>query len=212
MGNATHQIEDEGWMDDGELIDRARDGDEQAFEELVNKHSSRVLSIAARFFRQPELREDIVQEVFIKVFQSLSSFQPGAPFEPWLTRIAVNACYDQLRRAQRRKELMFSEITDQEADWLNRHYSLQSVELFEQEEQRKVAAGLAEKVLTTLVPEDRMALLLFERDGLTTAEIARALGWSRTNVKVRLFRARRALRKTIEQLVEASLAPPRREL
>jgi RNA polymerase sigma-70 factor (ECF subfamily) len=198
------QIDGRVWLGDYELVGRVLAGDEPAFEELVAKYGKRVLGIAARFFRQPEVREDIVQEVFIKIFQSVGSFRRNEPFEPWLTRITVNTCYDHLRQMHRRKELTFSHITNQEAEWLNRQYSLHAVEVFEREEQRRVAAELAEKILATLSPEEQMALLLYERDGLSTAEIANVMGWSRTNVKVKLFRARRALRKTLDQILGAS--------
>jgi RNA polymerase sigma-70 factor (ECF subfamily) len=187
-------------MEDDQLINQARAGDETAYEQLVTKYGKRVLSIAARFFRHPDVREDIAQEVFIKVYQSLDMFRPGEPFEPWLTKIALNTCYDHLRQIKRRKELKFSEITEEEAAWLDRQRSEQAMSAFEDEQAREAAARLAEKVLETLAPDDRMALLLFERDGLSTAEIAEILGWSRANVKVRLFRARRALRQTLEHI------------
>jgi RNA polymerase sigma-70 factor (ECF subfamily) len=200
----TFEIEPSSPVKEGHLIDRARAGDEAAFEQLVAAHGKRVLSIAARFFRQPDVREDIAQEVFIKVYQSLDSFRIGEPFEPWLTRITLNACYDHLRQIQRRKELKLSEITEDETAWLERQGSALAMKTFEQDREREVAAGLAEKVFDTLSPDDRMALLLYERDGFSTAEIAQVLGWSRANVKVRLLRARRSLRRSIEELLSST--------
>lgn len=201
VGEGPFEIEEPPLREDDYLIGQVRAGDEVAFEQLVMKYGKEVLGIAARFFRQADVREDIVQEVFIKIYQSLDAFRPGEPFEPWLRRIALNTCYDHLRQMKRRKELKFSEITDAEADWLDQQRSDQAMEAFEEEQAREVAAGLAEKVLETLAPEDRMALLLYERDGLSTAEIARVMQWSRAKVKVRLFRARRALRRTLQQLL-----------
>jgi RNA polymerase sigma-70 factor (ECF subfamily) len=187
-------------VEDERLISQARAGDELAFEQLVTKYGRRVLGIAARFFRQPEAREDIAQEVFLKVYQSLDVFRRGEPFEPWLTTITLNTCYDHLRQMKRRKELKLSEICEEEIAWLERQRFDQAMKTFESERAREIAAGLAEKVLETLSPEDRMVLLLYERDGFSTAEIARIMGWSRANVKVRLFRARRAMRQTLEQI------------
>lgn len=190
--------------EDDQLVARARKGDEAAFERLVEKYARRVFDTAARFFRQPEAVEDIAQEVFLKVFQSLDAFQPGKSMEAWLFTITVNTCYDHLRRMKRRREWKFSELTPEEATWLDQHRLAEAVGAFERERERDIAAGLAEKVLDTLSPEDRMALLLYERDGFSTAEIARMMGWSRANVKVRLFRARRALRQTLERLLDAT--------
>jgi len=187
--------------EDDLFIDRARAGDEAAFENLVRKYDKRVLGITAKFFRQPDVREDITQEVFIKVYQRLEAFRTGEPFMPWLTKITLNTCYDHLRQMKRRKELKLSEITDEETAWLDRQRSSLAIEAFKSEGERENAADLAEKVLGTLAPDDQMVLLLYERDGLSTAEIAQVMGWSRANVKVRLFRARRALRRTLERLL-----------
>src|SRR5690349_15531351 len=87
---------------DDRLIEMTLNGDESAFESLLLRHHRRVFSIARRFFRSRETVEDIVQETFSKAFFSLASYRRGATFEQWLARIAVNNCYDELRRRKKR--------------------------------------------------------------------------------------------------------------
>src|ERR671926_677955 len=89
---------------DAELAARARAGDESAFEELFRRHRRRVALIAARFFRRREQVEEVVQESFTKAYFALAEFGGGrdASFAAWLARIALNVCYDELRRQKRR--------------------------------------------------------------------------------------------------------------
>lgn len=186
---------------DDELVERSLAGDHEAFDMLVTRYSRSVFNLAGRFFRQPEAREDITQETFIKAYQSLHTYRRGASFERWLMKITINACYDELRRLKRRQEFNLADLTDDEGRWLEDVLARPALEEFEQTQRNEQAAALAEKLLQTLSPEDRMVMLLYERDGLSTAEIAEMMSWSRSKVKVRLFRARRALGKRIRRMV-----------
>ncbi|HEX9006930.1 MAG TPA: sigma-70 family RNA polymerase sigma factor, partial [Bacteroidota bacterium] len=87
---------------DESLIRDVCAGNKQAFVELVRRHKRRVIALAARFARDADDLDDISQEVFIKVYENLGKFRADAPFEHWLSRIAVRTCYDALR--SRRKE------------------------------------------------------------------------------------------------------------
>jgi RNA polymerase sigma-70 factor (ECF subfamily) len=194
---------------DDELVERSLAGDSEAFEMLVRRYSRAVFNLAGRFFRQPEMREDITQETFIKAYQALRTYRRGASFERWLMKITVNTCYDELRRMKRRPEFSLADLTDDELAWLEDMFSKPAMEIFEQQRRREQAAELAERLLQTLAPEDRMVMLLYERDGLSTAEIAQMTGWSRSKVKIRLFRARRALDKRIHRLSVATGDPQR---
>src|SRR6266498_4329351 len=105
---------------DAELIAAVLSGDVVSFEPLVKKYQPRVFATARRYARRESEVEDIVQEVFLKAFQKLRSFRGDAPFEHWLMRLAVRTCYDFLRAHQRNRELSFSDISDEESDWLER--------------------------------------------------------------------------------------------
>ncbi|GBC77074.1 ECF RNA polymerase sigma-E factor [bacterium HR08] len=190
--------------DDEELVERSLAGDAEAFEVLVKRYGRTVYNVAGRFFRQPEMREDITQETFLKAYQALHTYRRGASFERWLMKIAVNACYDELRRMKRRREFSLADLAEDERVWLEEALAKPAFELFEQQQQSEDAAAVAEKLLATLSPEDRLVMLLYERDGLSTAEIGDLMGWSRSKVKIRLFRARRALDKRLRRLLRAA--------
>src|SRR4030095_510394 len=95
-------------------------GDISSFEPLVVKYSPRVFGTGRRHARRESAVEDIVQEVWSKAFQKLSSFRGEAPFEHWLMRLAVRTCYDFLRNHQRNREAAFSELSESESNWLER--------------------------------------------------------------------------------------------
>src|SRR4051794_9780535 len=105
---------------EADLIAAVLKGDAASFEPLVQKYSPRVFATARRYARRDSEVEDIVQEVWLKAFQKLASFRGEAPFEHWLMRLAVRTCYDFLRSHQRNRETTFSELTENEGDWLDR--------------------------------------------------------------------------------------------
>src|SRR6266576_4764048 len=104
---------------EAELIAAVLRGDSASFEPLVEKYSPRVFATARRYARRESEVEDLVQEVWLKSFQKLSSFRGDAPFEHWLMRLTVRTCYDFLRGHKRNREMAFSELSDSENDWLD---------------------------------------------------------------------------------------------
>src|SRR5258705_8027259 len=105
---------------EADLIAAVLKGDAASFEPLIQKYSPRVFATARRYARRESEVEDIVQEVWLKAFQKLSSFRGEAPFEHWLMRLAVRTCYDFLRGHQRNRESPFSDLSEPENDWLER--------------------------------------------------------------------------------------------
>ena len=168
------------------------------------RHERRVFNILASFVRQADVREDIAQETFVKAYLSLSTYRRGERFDRWLARIAVNACYDHLRRVQRRQEYTFSDMTEDESVWLENATSHTAETLHMEQEQQTLAKDMADRLLATLTVEDRMVLVLMERDGYSTEEIADMTGWSKAKVKVRAFRARHQMRQALERLLAHS--------
>ena len=121
--------------------------------------------------------------------------------EGWLTRIATNTCLNLVRSAKRRPELVTSDLSEDETAWLENVSS--SVEAQSPNaEQKVVAADLAEKVLETLAPEDRLALTMIDGEGASVNEVAEVTGWSESKVKVRAFRARKKAREALEKLLK----------
>src|SRR5437899_12705852 len=105
---------------DAELIAAVLKGETACFESLVACYSPRIFATARRYARRESEVEDIVQEVWSKAYQKLSSFRGEAPFEHWLMRLAVRTCYDFLRGHQRNRETTFTELSAPESDWLER--------------------------------------------------------------------------------------------
>jgi len=181
---------------DASLMGRAAGGDPAAFDVLVRRWKNRVFRLALRFFRRPEDAEDVVQEVFLKLYRTSATYRSEAPFEHFLLKIATNACVDRLRDRRRRREEVLSSITSDSAAWLDR--ALGGAAL--QAQQAEAARTLAAELLATLRPMDRTVLVLMDLEGLTSREVAAATGSTRAAVKVRAMRARRALRRLAQRL------------
>jgi RNA polymerase sigma factor (sigma-70 family) len=144
-----------------DLARQAQEGDESAFSEIVRRYSPRVFSVASRFFRQRSSVEEAAQEVFLKVFTQLKSFEGRGSMEGWVTRIATNTCLNIIRSAKRRPELTVSDLTEDENKWLDDHL-YDATESQHSVEQTLIAADLADRVLDVLTPEDQLALLMID--------------------------------------------------
>jgi len=185
-----------------DLAHQAQEGDEFAFSEIVRRYSPRVFSVASRFFRQRSSVEEAAQEVFLKAFTQLKSFEGRGSMEGWLTRIATNTCLNMLRSAKRRPELAVADLTDDETTWLEQQTS--SIEQQQRSvEENLIAADLADRVLEVLPVEDQLALLMIDGEDASVKEVAEATGWSESKVKVRAFRARKKLREAMEKLLSS---------
>ena len=183
-----------------DLARQAQEGDEFAFSEIVRRYSPRVFSVASRFFRQRSSVEEAAQEIFLKAFTQLKSFEGRGSMEGWLTRIATNTCLNMLRSAKRRPESAVADLAEDETAWLGQQtssvgYQPRSVE------DTLIAADLADRVLDVLPAEDQLALLMIDGEDASVKEVAEATGWSESKVKVRAFRARKKLREAMEKLL-----------
>src|SRR5215475_14540559 len=165
---------------DRELIARAKVGDRSACEAIVDQFAPMVFRLISRFFRMREDVEDLAQDVFLKVFARIDQVRPDENFPGWLARVTVNTCYDELRKARRRKLAM--ETYGPEAA------NEPSVAPLEPD-----SFGKARLAVQRLDPKLRIPLLLKEVEEMSVEEIARSMGLTETNVKVRLFRARKKL-------------------
>jgi RNA polymerase sigma-70 factor (ECF subfamily) len=183
-----------------DLARQAQAGDESAFAEIVRRYSPRVFSVASRFFRQRTLVEEAAQEVFLKAYTQLGSFEGRGSFEGWLTRIATNTCLNMIRGAKRRPEFTVSDLTEDEQGWLEQQSAGNGGEPASVENS-VVATDLADRLLSVLSPEDQQALLMIDGEQASIKEVAEATGWSESKVKVRAFRARKKVREAMEKLL-----------
>jgi RNA polymerase sigma-70 factor (ECF subfamily) len=183
-----------------ELARAAREGDESAFEEILRRYSRRVFHYASKFFRQRSMVEEAAQEVFLKAFTELGSYEGRGSMEGWLTRITTNTCLNMLRSSKRRPELTVSDLSDDETTWLDSNMAVAANERHQSSERSLVAADLAGRVLETMAPDDRLVLTMIDGEDASVKEVADMTGWSESKVKVQAFRARRRMREAVEKL------------
>jgi RNA polymerase sigma-70 factor (ECF subfamily) len=183
---------------EAELIAAVLKGNAASFEPLVEKYSPRIFAMARRYARRESEVEDIVQDIWLKAFERLQSFRAEAPFEHWLMRLAVNTCYDSLRRRQRNRETIFAELSDAEENWLDRLVHQPEAA----NENAEAARQLVERVLEQLSPSARLIITLQEIEERPVKEIAQLTGWSVPLVKVRAFRARAEMRKVLSRMAK----------
>lgn len=184
-----------------ELARFAREGDESAFEEIMRRYSRRVFHYASKFFRQRSLVEEAAQEVFLKAFTELGSFEGRGSMEGWLTRITTNTCLNLLRSSKRRPESTVSDLTDDETNWLDNNLAGAAMERHQSSERSLAAADLAGRVLQGLTPEDQLVLTLIDGEDASVKDVVELTGWSESKVKVQAFRARRRMREAVEKLL-----------
>jgi RNA polymerase sigma-70 factor, ECF subfamily len=180
---------------DFELIERARSGDGGAFNQVVQAYRKRILGTIARLISRSEDVEDVGQEVFLRLYDSLDQLRTAEVFEPWLYRLTVNAAYDYLRRQRRRQESRMSDLTEQQVMLADAAAGgKRSVE----ESRRTKVRELVQSLLSKVSEEDRILLTMKEVEGLSLKELERIYGVNENALKVRLFRARQRVLKAFE--------------
>jgi RNA polymerase sigma-70 factor (ECF subfamily) len=180
--------------DEREIIAAVRAGSLDEFGELVRLHQRRVFAIVSRYERDPQRAEDLAQQTFIKAWRALDKYDARAPFEHWISRIAVRTALDHLRKQKRlRREVPFSSLGDAVLDWLG---SDKDLERTDAEGAREVLNAALSKVSA----EDRLVITLLEIEQRSVKEISEWTGWSAVAVRVRAHRARGRLKKVLERM------------
>jgi len=176
---------------DQDLVARCRAGDREAFAELVRKYQNRILTLATRMLDNRSEAEDVAQDIFIKVFQSLHDFRGASRFSTWLYRVTVNHCLNYIRRRTRQQQTL---VGAESAEWMQESPASNPHKRLEQKE-RWV---LVQAKLQVLSPEHRTIILLRDFEGLSYEEIADVLQLETGTVKSRLHRARMELKALLE--------------
>jgi RNA polymerase sigma-70 factor (ECF subfamily) len=183
---------------DEEIVRQVLDGNVNAFESLLNRHSVQVMKIVQRHVPHEDV-EETAQETFVRAYRSLSTFRGKGNFSQWLSAIAVRSCYDYWRKAYRSREVAISILTEKHENWLEAVLSGASEQSHDEENSQREAKELLDWALAQLSAEERMVIELVYLEGLSVREAAGLLGWSVANVKVRSFRSRRKLEKVLKQ-------------
>jgi RNA polymerase sigma-70 factor, ECF subfamily len=167
-------------------------GDSAAFEQILLRYETRVMTMAARLLGTRDDARDVAQEVFLRAFKYLHRLDLQKPMEAWLVQITVNVCRDTARRRQRRRDTFVDierpEAIDQSAD----PYAGLA---------RKRERLVLQKALESLPEKERLAIVLRDIEGLSTAEVASILQSSETTVRSQVSRGRLRLKSAIDRLI-----------
>ena len=190
------------------LIQKAKQGDMRAFEELILKHEKIVYNLALRMMNHSEDAQDIAQEVFLKAYRSLSNFDERSAFSTWLYRITHNTCIDEMRKRKGKQTYSLEEELESEEGTMQR----QIADAGDTPEESLLRAEQKSEILQALdrlSEEHKAAILLRDVKGLSYEEIAEILELSLGTVKSRISRARNQLKTEILKIREQNEKSPR---
>ena len=181
-------------MIEKELIEECIKGDLHNFRKVVEKTSPLVFSVAFRMLGDEDTAKDIVQDTLVTIWEKIGKIKTSASYKTWVYRIAINKCYDQLRKDRHRHEYRFDEET-----WalIANHISENEICELENSENARIISFLTNK----LSPRQKSVFILSEIEQMTNVEIAEITGMHRSTVKANLYHAR----KNIEALIRKYL-------
>jgi RNA polymerase sigma-70 factor (ECF subfamily) len=181
-----------------EWIKRAQRGESEAFGPLVDRYQRRVFSLVYHVLQRRDEVEDMAQEIFIKAFRSVRSYNFRASFGTWLSRIAVNHCYDHLRRIRASRVSYSWQLTEEGQRELEAKLESPGAQRLDDED-RAALRDLVGKLLDRAPKSDRVILVLKELEDCSVEEIAEILKLKLSTVKVRLHRARKRMLEDIKR-------------
>ena len=182
-------------FDEADLVSRGTQGDLDAFNLLVEHYQRPLFNLCLRLLNSPEAAEDATQDAFIAAYRALRRFRGGG-FRAWLFRIAVNACYDELRRRRARPAHSLDVPHGESGRTLDVPNPGPTLEEMAQTAE---LGGVIHEAVSALPPDQRLAVVLCDVQGLDYAEIAEVMGVSLGTVKSRINRARSRLRTSLLQ-------------
>ncbi len=178
-------------------LEQVRVGDQAAARELVEALYPQVIKIVRRRLPRWVGEEDLAQEVFLKMFSRLDQYRGDVPLPHWVSRIAMTTAIDHLRKQQRRPELRWADLSEDEATVLD---AVTADDRAEDAGEALAARELLAKLMAQLKPADQLVLQLLDLEQKSLVEVSEETGWNTTLVKVRAFRARRKLQTLLKKL------------
>jgi RNA polymerase sigma-70 factor (ECF subfamily) len=194
-------------LDDVELVQRVRAGDQAAWSFLIREHQDRLFNVCLRMVSSRELAADCTQDAFVKIIQGMHTFDGRSKLSTWMIRITMNVCLSKLRSEKLRRHASLDATTRTNDDHDETTFAQQLQSSEPQAHQRVEDArdrALLQRALTELDPEQRAILILADARGVPYEQIAQVLGIAIGTVKSRVFRARTALRDCLEALRRTS--------
>jgi RNA polymerase sigma-70 factor (ECF subfamily) len=195
MVHNSEQTGDKADLNERELIERCRSGEELAYEEFYWEFSARVYTLAYKMLMDPEAAKDATQEVFVKAFRGLKNFQYQSKIGTWIYRITVNHCRDMQRSKSRRKEVSVDSMrTDEQTESMLEKVADTRPNPGKELRLKIIAA------INRLPDEFRETIFLKEIEDQSYEEIAKIIGCRMGTVKSRIFRARELLQIELRDL------------
>jgi RNA polymerase sigma-70 factor (ECF subfamily) len=186
--------------DEKDLVARCRQGEDDAWRELVDRFGPRVYAIAYHFTLKREDAEELSQEIFLKLFENLHRYDGGFPLVAWILSVSRNLCIDRYRRRKREKSFRF--VSDEAVTGLLKSDDDPATMALKKERTQMLFSALSE------IPEDLAEILVLrDLNGLAYDEIGKALELPEGTVKSRLFRARSEVARTIRERHENRSSP-----
>lgn len=181
-------------------IEKIREGDPAAFEEIFNKYKSKVISLAFRFIGEKTAAEDIAQEVFIKIYEKKVRVDPKSKFSTWLYRVTVNTALDEVRKRKHRPDSSPQEMPDQEGEKILFIESIRDPKTDSPDTvlAKKELASLIQKEVDRLPEKFRLPMILYQFKEMSYREIAQMIGITEKAVEKRLYHAKEQLRKRLQ--------------
>ena len=183
-------------IDENILIDKAKDGNVEAFEEIVNIYQKKVYNIALRMLGNREDANELAQEVFIKVYKALPSFKGNSSFSTWLYRVTMNVCTDELRKRKNKNVVYLEEKVNYNNEEIDRQIEDESLGPPEQYEKKRLREAVIKSI--NLLPQDqKIVIVLRDIHGFDYRQISEILKCPEGTIKSRLNRARKALKEIL---------------
>ena len=179
-------------------LERVRNRDEGAARLLVEHLEPLVAKLVQAHLPRSDEVEDLMQEVFLKLFSRLDQYRGAVPFEHWVSRLTVNTCIDRLRAQRRRPVCRWSDLTEEQQAALNNV----ATENPDSSGRDALAWEVLERLLASLAPAERLVIQMMDLEQKTIAEVGAVTSWNSAVVRIRAFRARQKL-KALYQKIEA---------
>jgi RNA polymerase sigma factor (sigma-70 family) len=183
-------------------LERVRQRDESAARGLVEALYPLVAKLVLAHLPQRDEPEDLIQEVFMKVFARLEQFRGQVPFEHWVSRVAVSTCIDKLRAQKRRPSVRWSDLSEEEQAAIEK---ISAEDASDEGQRERLAWEVLQKLLNALAPAERMLITLLELEQKSIAEVCATTGWNSGVVRIRAFRARQKLKALYAKLERGEL-------
>lgn len=185
------------YINDQHYINQVIEGNSNAFAVLVNQYKDLVFTLANKMLKNKEEAEEVAQDTFIKIFNSLNKFKGESKFSTWIYKITYNTCLDRLKKSKKEKSVIYIED-------FNAHQIKEIENILDTIDEKEKIQKIQE-CLQLLPSEEAFLLTLYYFDDQTIDEIAKVIDCNSNNVKIKLFRSRKKLASILKEQLEPEI-------